>query len=243
MHIQGEARGWTVSMVSIADRKTGTILHAAFPASLDPSLLTFASILCARWFVGNHCQEGLTWAFLHESLYLRERARNINPGLVHEPTRPPVPQRDWTRWNTKIWTRGELPIGLDTSSYRADSSGKGLKGFVGVLVTDDSRKFFFFSFRLVCAWFSLLDGRVFFFEDCLIWFVEIDCKIDWRQVKFMCYIYINPNLKDHKKDWRDLSITLKRFFFSFRQISNSITGRILFFEELMWFDIVCDSRL
>lgn len=161
MHIQGEARGWTVSMVSIADRKTGTILHAAFPASLDPSLLTFASILCARWFVGNHCQEGLTWAFLHESLYLRERARNINPGLVHEPTRPPVPQRDWTRWNTKIWTRGELPIGLDTSSYRADSSGKGLKGFVDVLVTDDSRKFFF-SFRLVCAWFSLLDGRVFF---------------------------------------------------------------------------------
>lgn len=124
-------------------------------------LLTFASILCARWFVGNHCQEGLTWAFLHESLYLRERARNINPGLVHEPTRPPVPQRDWTRWNTKIWTRGELPIGLDTSSYRADSSGKGLKGFVGVLVTDDSRKFFF-SFRLVCAWFSLLDGRVLF---------------------------------------------------------------------------------
>lgn len=93
MHIQGEARGWTVSMVSIADRKTGTILHAAFPASLDPSLLTFASILCTRWFVGNHCQEGLTWAFLHESLYLRERARNINPGLVHEPTRPPVPQR------------------------------------------------------------------------------------------------------------------------------------------------------
>lgn len=105
-------------------------------------------------------------------------------------------------------------------------------------------KVFFFSFRLVCAWFSLLDGRVFFFfEDCLIWFVEIDCKIDWRQVKFMCYIYINPNLKDHKKDWRDLSITLKRFFFSFRQINDSITGRVLFFEELMWFDIVCGSRL
>lgn len=48
---------------------------------------------CARWFVGNRCQEGLTWAFLRQSLYLRERARNINPGPAHQPRPnwPPVP--------------------------------------------------------------------------------------------------------------------------------------------------------
>lgn len=48
-------------------------------------------LVCRQSLPGTRC---LTWAFLHESLYLRERARNINPGLVHEPTRPPVPQRE-----------------------------------------------------------------------------------------------------------------------------------------------------
>lgn len=174
MHIQGEARGWTVSMVSIADRKTGTILHAAFPASLDPFLLTFASILCTRWFVGNHCQEldaspgpfctsHCTCASVPEIL-IPVSCMNRLGHLYHKES------YGWTRWNTKIWTRGELPIGLDTSSYRADSSGKGLKGFVGVLVTDDSRKqFFFFSFRLVSEWFNCWMDFFFWAVD-VVWY-------------------------------------------------------------------------
>lgn len=103
------------------------------PRSIPP--LTFAAILCTRWFVGNRCQEGLTWAFLHESLYLRERARNINPGLVHEPTRPPVPQREKNPMEHEDLGEGRVANWFRHELLSCGLIGKGLKGFVDVLVT------------------------------------------------------------------------------------------------------------
>lgn len=64
--------------------------------------------------VGDPRQRGLTWAFLRESLYLRERARNINPRGSEESlafkSRPPVPQEryDLTRCH------GAVPAAMAT---------------------------------------------------------------------------------------------------------------------------------
>lgn len=69
-------------MVSIADRSKNWY-NLARRVLRDPVFLS--GPLVHRPLVGNPRREGLTWAFLRESLYLRERARNINPRAATDP--------------------------------------------------------------------------------------------------------------------------------------------------------------
>lgn len=126
-------------MVSIADRKTGTILHAAFstiPSTLSSTLCPALSQSQLSAILANAHGPCLTWAFLRESLYLRERARNINPFAPRGKGASPFALSatctsgyDLTRSTDdrrRSARNGHLPIGLDTCCYRTDSFG--LKG-------------------------------------------------------------------------------------------------------------------